>query len=64
MRHFITCCLVLCLTVSNLTAQRADSAATARRLMRGATAALAKGDTLAAADSVLAAARSWPTQPA
>lgn len=64
MRHFITCCLVLCLTASNLTAQRADSAAAARRLMRGATAALAKGDTLAAADSVLAAARSWPTQPA
>lgn len=64
MGRFFTCCLVLCLTASNLTAQRADSAAAARRLMRGATTALAKGDTLAAADSVLAAARSWPTQPA
>jgi hypothetical protein len=32
--------------------------------MRGATAALAAGDTVAAADSVLAAARHWPTQAA
>lgn len=55
---------LLCLSGTTLSAQRADSAAAARRLMRGATAALAAGDTLAAADSVLAAARRWPTQPA
>ena len=56
--------LMLSLAAPPVTAQRADSAATARRFMRGASAALQAGDTLAAADSVLAAARAWPVQPA
>jgi hypothetical protein len=55
--------LLLAVTTA-LPAQRADAAATARRLMQSATAALASGDTLAAADSVVAAARAWPAQPA
>lgn len=49
-------------SVPAVCAQRADSAATARRLMRGASSALQRGDTTAAADSVLAAARAWPGQ--
>ncbi len=43
-------------------AQRADSAATARRAMAAAGRLLAAGDTLAAADSALHAARAWPRQ--
>lgn len=63
MRHLLAL-LVLLLAAPPLAAQRADSAAAARRFMRAASAALQAGDTLAAADSVLAAARTWPSQTA
>lgn len=43
-------------------AQRADSAAKARQLIRVAAQALVAGDTVMAADSALAAARNWPRQ--
>ncbi len=61
MRSILALLLVFT-TVHAVPAQRADSAATARRLMRGAAAVLQRGDTTAAADSVLAAARAWPAQ--
>ena len=64
MRHFITCCLVLCRppatsrpSVPTPRLRRVASCAGRRPLSP-------TGDTRAAADSVLAAARSWPTQPA
>lgn len=66
MRHFrplrpLTAFL-LALAAVPLPAQRADSAATARSLYRAAAGVLAAGDTAAAADSMLAAARAWPRQ--
>ncbi len=60
MRRFLV--LFMVLIAHRAVAQRADSAATARRLIRGAAAALQLGDTAAAADSVQAAARAWPVQ--
>lgn len=56
------CLIALLLVVPALRAQRADSAATARGLMRTAGEQLASGDTAAAAGSVLAASRAWPRQ--
>lgn len=63
MRHANpTTALLLALIAWPLPAQRADSAAAARGLSRAAAGLLATGDTAAAADSLLAAARAWPRQ--
>lgn len=54
--------LLLPATATPIAAQRADSAAAARRLVRAAASLLARGDSAAAFDSLLGATRAWPMQ--
>lgn len=61
MRTILTCGALVLLGLP-ASAQRADSAATARRLVAAAVRSLAAGDTAAAADSAALAARTWPRQ--
>lgn len=64
MRKPLTLLLLLVTFSAEATAQRAGAASAARRLNAAAGRLLAAGDTAAAADSIRAAARSWPLQPA
>ncbi len=54
--------MLMVTTVLPVAAQRADSAATARRLVREASEQLTQGDTAAALERVVAATRAWPVQ--
>lgn len=55
---------MLLFATTPIAAQRAAAAAEARTWMRTASAALARGDTLAAAGAAIAATRAWPQQAA